>query len=244
MVRLCDGLFSALFRYDGELIHQAAQHNFTEEGLEAVRRIYPVRPTRDHGSGRTILERAVVHIPDVEQDPEYRHRGLTRAVGMRSGLYVPMMREGEPIGVIMVARAQPGPFSEAQIGLLRTFADQAVIAIENVRLFTELEVRNRDLTESLDQQTATGEILRVISSSPTDIAAGLRGHRHERRGGSARPSSAPWCGFDGETVSLLAFDSNSAAEGEQVRRIFPYRAHRGAPPGAPSTTAASSTSRT
>ena len=169
VVRLCDGLFSALFRYDGDLIHQVAQHNFTEEGLEEVRRIYPVRPTRDHGSGRTILKRAVVHIPDVEQDPEYRHRGLTRAVGMRSGLYVPMMREREPIGVIMVARAQPGSFSDAQIGLLQTFADQAVIAIENVRLFRELEVRNRDLTETLEQQTATGEILRVISSSPTDV---------------------------------------------------------------------------
>src|SRR5690242_7902771 len=151
VVRLCDGLFSALFRYDGELIHQVAQHNFTAEGLEEVRRIYPVRPTRDHGSGRTILERAVVHIPDVEQDPEYRHHGLTRAVGMRSGLYVPMMREGQPIGVIMVARAQSGPFSNAQIGLLQTFADQAVIAIENVRLFKELEVRNRDLTATLEQ---------------------------------------------------------------------------------------------
>jgi PAS domain S-box-containing protein len=169
VVRLCDGLFSALMEYDGGLIRQVAQHNFTDEGMEEVRRIYPVRPTRDHGSGRTILERAVVHIPDVEQDPEYRHRDLTRAVGMRSGLYVPMMREGEPIGVIMVARAEPGPFSDSQIALLKTFADQAVIAIQNVHLFKELEVRNRDLTETLEQQTATGEILRVISSSPTDV---------------------------------------------------------------------------
>ena len=168
VVRLCDGLFSALFRYDGALIHQVAQHNFTEEGLEEVRRIYPVRPTRDHGSGRTILERAVVHIPDVEQDPEYRHRGLTRAVGMRSGLYVPMMRDEKPIGVIMVARAQPGPFSDAQIGLLQTFADQAVIAIENVRLFRELEARNRDLSNALEQQTATADVLSVMSASATD----------------------------------------------------------------------------
>jgi PAS domain S-box-containing protein len=167
-VQLCNGVFSALFRYDGELITQVAQRNFTAEGLEHVRRLYPTRPSRELGSSRAILERAIVHIPDVEADPEYRHHDLTRAVGMRSGLYVPMMKDGEPIGVIMVARAEVGRFSDAQIGLLQTFADQAVIAIENVRLFTALEARNSDLTETLEQQTATGEILRVISSSPTD----------------------------------------------------------------------------
>jgi PAS domain S-box-containing protein len=168
-VRLCNGLFSALFRYDGELIYQVAQHNFTPEALEHVRRIYPQRPSRDTGSARTILTREIVHIPDVEADPDYRAHEMTRAVGLRSGLYVPMMKDGEPIGAIMVARAEPGPFSDAHIGLLKTFADQAVIAIENVRLFTALDVRNRELTESLEQQTATGEILRVISSSPTDV---------------------------------------------------------------------------
>ena len=168
-VQLCDGLFSALFRYDGELIHQVAQHNFTPEALAHVRRIYPARPSRDHGSARAILERAIVHIPDVELDSEYQHRDLTRAVGFRSGLFVPMQKDGQPIGVIMVARAAPGPFSASQVELLETFADQAVIAIENVRLFTELDRRNRELTETLEQQTATGEILRVMSSSRTDV---------------------------------------------------------------------------
>src|SRR5262245_43930451 len=161
-VRLCDGLFSALFRFDGELMHQVAQHNYTPEALEAAQRIFPARPTRALRAARAILDRAVVHVPDAELDAEFQDPALGRAIGYRSVLCVPMLRESAPIGVISVARAAPGPFSANEIALLKTFADQAVIAIENVRLFNET-------TEALEQQTATSEVLRVIASSPTDL---------------------------------------------------------------------------
>ena len=168
-VRLCDGLFGTLWRFDGELIHQVAQHNYTAEALEEMRRVYPCRPSRAHGSARAILERAVVHIPDNELDPEFRVQALSRAVGWRSGVFVPMLREGAPIGVIAVSRREVQPFSDAEIQLLKTFADQAVIAIENVRLFTELQTSNRELTTALDTQTATSEILRAISQTQIDV---------------------------------------------------------------------------
>jgi GAF domain-containing protein len=165
VVRLCDGLFSALYQFDGELIHPVAQHNYTPEALEEVHRIFPARPTRGLGTGRAIIERAVVHIPDVEVDPEYQHQALPRSIGFRSGLFVPMLREGTPIGVIMVARAELGPFSDSEIELLKTFAAQAVIAVENVRLFKELQARTGELTRSVDQLTALGEISQAVSST-------------------------------------------------------------------------------
>ena len=128
-----------------------------------------LRPGRGSVTGRAAAERRTVHVPDVLTDPDYELFATQEHGGFRAALGVPMLREGAPIGTINVARARAQRFSDRQIGLLQTFADQAVIAIENVRLFKELEARNRALTESLEQQTATSDILRVISSSPTNV---------------------------------------------------------------------------
>ncbi|HET9296812.1 MAG TPA: GAF domain-containing protein, partial [Candidatus Binatia bacterium] len=128
---------------------------------------HPPKVTRETVSGRTVFEGRAIHVPDLTMDPDY-HYAVT-SLGLRTVLGVPLMREGAPIGVIIIFKNEVEPFTEKQIELITTFADQAVIAIENVRLLKELQDRNAQLSESLEQQTATSEILRVIASSPTDI---------------------------------------------------------------------------
>jgi GAF domain-containing protein len=159
--RLCDAVNGLVIRFDGQLLHLAAHHNVDPERLAAVKQAYPRPPSRGALSGRAILTRAVVHVPDVSKDPEYSLPAAT-TIGYRSVLAVPMMHEGIARGTILVARDVVAPFSDTHIALIQTFADQAVIAIENARLFNETK-------EALEQQTATAEILRAISSSPTDL---------------------------------------------------------------------------
>src|SRR5262249_8960224 len=120
-------------------------------------------------SGRAIVERGTVHIHDVLADPEYKLKEEAKADGLRTSLAVPLIREGTPIGVITLQRLTVRPFTNKQIELIQTFADQAVIAIENARLFDEVQARTKELAESLDQQIATSEVLQIISSSPGEL---------------------------------------------------------------------------
>ena len=144
-VKLCDGLFGAVYLLRDGLVHLGAHHNFSPALLEGLRQVLPAPPTRALGAGRAILTQAVVHIPDIRLDEDYGGPSLTGVMEHRSVLCVPMLREGSTVGTIVVGRAEPQPFSDKQIALLRTFADQAVIAIENVRLFTELDDKTRQL---------------------------------------------------------------------------------------------------
>ncbi len=126
----------------------------------------------DRGSigGRAIIERKTIHVHDLAAEDDFPvSKALQRLTGQRTTLATPLMREADAIGVIVIRRMEVRPFTDKQIALLETFADQAVIAIENARLFNELQTRNREITEALEQQTATSEILRVIASSPTDV---------------------------------------------------------------------------
>jgi two-component system, NtrC family, sensor kinase len=160
--RLCDASFGSVHRFDGQIITLDAHQNFTPEQIEMSEQRFPTPAMRGTAVGRAVLDRHVVHIEDVRDDPEYVFFGDQSNLGYRTVLAVPLLKEGVPIGALGMWRREVKPFSENQIALVRTFADQAVIAIENVRLFQEL-------TEALEQQTATSEILGVIASSPTDI---------------------------------------------------------------------------
>jgi two-component system NtrC family sensor kinase len=161
--QLCEAYDASIWRPDGDRLLLAAHYG-------PITQIESVPLVRGTVLGRSVLEKRTIHIADVQTQDEFPVSSeYARRLGYRTGLFVPLIREGVAIGVIALRRAEAQLFTERQVALLQTFADQAVIAIENTRLLNELRQRTTDLTESLEQQTATSEVLGVISSSPGEL---------------------------------------------------------------------------
>ena len=221
--RLCDARECAVFRFDGELIHLVAQADTSAAWASALQSAFPRPPGRGSITARAIQTRSLVHIPDVLIDPEFELTEAARASSIRSTLSVPMIREGEVIGAITVDRRESKPFLDKQIDLVKIFADQAVIAIENVRLFNETK-------EALEQQTATAEILRVISSSPTDVQPVFDTIAHNARR-LCEAGSAQVVTYDGELTRLQSLDHISPEHADALRSVFPMAPHMGSAAG-------------
>ena len=227
-VRLCGGRFGRVYRYDGNLIHVVARHGVSAAGAEELQQVFPRPATADTIVGRVITTRQAAYVTDIDraEGVPLLSRQMIEALGTRSQVTVPMLRAGEPIGAMTIGWAEPDGFGEQQIALLQTFANQAVIAIENVRLFKELEARNSDLTETLEQQTATAEILRVISSSQTDVQPVFETIAEN----SLRLCDATFSTvfrFDGELVHLEALRNTTPEGADAIRNAFPMPPSRG-----------------
>ena len=220
--RLCESIDAQIFRLEGNILRRVAVYG----GIPAGQIGEEIAVERGWLSGRAVVDRKAIHVHDLEAEPEAEF-STTKAYQKRLGartrtmLAMPLLREGVPIGAIVIRRTEVKPFSDKQIALLKTFADQAVIAIENVQLFKELQARNRDLTEALEQQTATSEILRVIASSPTDLQPVLNVVA-ENAARLCEASDALILRVDGDNLRTAAkFGPIAAAESRKITRGFP-----------------------
>jgi GAF domain-containing protein len=166
--RLCDADRTTITRQKNGQFFRAEGYGYSPDFMEYLRSV-PVQQSRGSAMGRVLLENKIIHIADVLADPDYTFLEAQKLGGYRTMLGVPMLREGVPIGVMTMNRMQVRPFTKKQIDLATTFADQAAIAIENVRLFDEVQQRTEELSESLAQQTATADVLKVISRSAFDL---------------------------------------------------------------------------
>jgi two-component system, NtrC family, sensor kinase len=170
-VRLCDASGGEIFRRHGDVFRYAASLMDLGPAYLEHEQKAEIRAGRGTLIGRVAAEKRTIEIADAWNDPEYAEKEEARVGGVRAMLGVPLMRDGELIGAFALGRPAPIPFTKRQVDLVTTFADQAVIAIENVRLFDEVQAKTRDLEEALQQQTATANVLKVISRSAFDLQA-------------------------------------------------------------------------
>jgi len=201
--------------------HAAASYQHTPEFMESQKGML-FAPGRSGVVGRVLLGGKPVQIPDIFNDPEFAYRNLARRGGFRTILGVPLLREGTPIGILVLHRADVRPFTEKQIKLVETFAAQAVIAIENARLLNELRQRTTDLTEALEQQTSTSEVLQVISGSPGDLQP-VFATMLEKAVHICDATFGNIYRWDGDALQLVATHNTPSAYAEH-RKHSPFRA--------------------
>jgi GAF domain-containing protein/anti-sigma regulatory factor (Ser/Thr protein kinase) len=224
VARLCEADIAAIHREKGLGYQQVATYGYSQKLGESVPRNIPLTPGRGSVVGRTVLEGKTVHVADVLADPEYTLLEFASQAGFRSALGIPLLREEKPIGVIFLARCIVRSFTDREIELATTFADQAVIAIENARLFEEVQARTRELSESLEQQTATADVLKIVSRSTFDLQVVLD---------TLSESVARLCDADhawlfrrdGDIYRWAASYGHSKEKHEQIKRLMLTRRH-------------------
>ena len=229
-VRICDATFGSIFRWDGEALHLLATHNTPPAFAEEISRS-PFRPNPQSPPGRMVAGKTVVHVADVRAEPAHVHDPIAVAAvtlgGVRTNLGVPLLHKGELIGAFFLSRQEVRPFTDRQIELVKNFATQAVIAIENARLLNELRQRTSDLTQrtadltqALEQQTATSDVLQVISNSPGDLQPVFAAMLEN----AVRICDAKFGNiyrWDGDTLHLIATHNTPPAFAEARRRSHP-----------------------
>jgi GAF domain-containing protein len=219
--RLCAAEMGGISLRDGDVFQVIATYGYSPEA-ERYAIKHPLLLDRGTATGRAALEGRAVHVLDVLADPEYRESGHQKAVGYRTILAVPLLRDGTTIGVFALTRREVHPFIDKQIELITTFADQAAIAIENVRLFEAEQERTRELTESLEQQTATSEVLQVISSSPGNLSPVFEAMLEKAiRICDAKIGGIYRC--DGDVMRLVATTHNLPAAYRDAISFSPFR---------------------
>ncbi len=163
--RLCQARFCNVFQFDGQLIYFVASHGLQADERHTIEVLYPVPPGRASVAARVIQDRKIEEISDIDIDPDYQHGPIIKSIGYRSIVGVPMLKDGQPIGAIVVSRTRAGHFPARQIALLESFADQAVIAINNVGLFEEVQERTRALARSVAELKALGDVSQAVNST-------------------------------------------------------------------------------